>query len=217
MKWQEKETAKLISLYNEKLSYYEIAEELNRSYGSVRLKLQKMGLKTSILTKIKVPCLSCGSDIDTTIFSEKKFCNNSCAAIYNNKLRKTINYCANCKTEISIRNKYCSKDCETTHHRDEYFKRIESGDITLSDKQYKKYLIHKYGDKCMECGWCEINPVTNKIPIQLEHIDGNSENNNLNNLKLLCPNCHSLTPTFGALNKGNGREQRRLKRQNKNI
>ena len=59
------------------------------------------------------------------------------------------------------------------------------------------------------------NPVTNNVPIQLDHIDGNSDNNSLDNLKLLCPNCHSLTPTFGALNKGNGRELRRLKRNEK--
>ena len=43
----------------------------------------------------------------------------------------------------------------------------------------------------------------------MEHIDGNSENNNIENLELLCPNCHSLTPTFGALNKGKGRKNRK--------
>ena len=37
----------------------------------------------------------------------------------------------------------------------------------------------------------------------------------IENLKILCPNCHSLTPTFGALNKGNGRELRRIKRREK--
>jgi hypothetical protein len=47
----------------------------------------------------------------------------------------------------------------------------------------------------------------------LEHKDGNSENHNLNNLELLCPNHHSLTPTYGALNKGNGRTKRREKRK----
>ena len=49
----------------------------------------------------------------------------------------------------------------------------------------------------MDCGWCEKNKKTGNIPIQLEHIDGHSENNSLDNLKLLCPNCHSLTPTYG--------------------
>jgi len=61
----------------------------------------------------------------------------------------------------------------------------------------------------MECGWDKRNPLSNKIPIELEHIDGNSENNMLENLKLLCPNCHSLTPTYKALNTGNGRAFRR--------
>jgi len=61
----------------------------------------------------------------------------------------------------------------------------------------------------MECGWKEKNVVTGNIPIELEHIDGNSENNLLTNLKLLCPNCHSLTPTYKALNVGNGRHKRR--------
>ena len=88
------------------------------------------------------------------------------------------------------------------------FERIESGDVTLYEKQYKKYLIYKYGNKCMECGWCKVHPKTGNVPIQLEHIDGHSENNSLPNLKLLCPNCHSLTPTYGFLNKGNGRKKR---------
>ena len=60
----------------------------------------------------------------------------------------------------------------------------------------------------MECGWGEKNKFSNTVPIELEHIDGNSENNQLDNLKLLCPNCHSLTPTYKGLNKGNGRHIR---------
>ena len=84
--------------------------------------------------------------------------------------------------------------------------RISNG--RASTKTLKRFLIENYGDKCMECGWCEINKVTGKVPIELEHIDGNSENNSLENLKLLCPNCHSLTPTYKALNSGNGRYKR---------
>jgi predicted HNH restriction endonuclease len=83
---------------------------------------------------------------------------------------------------------------------------IESGNS--NGKQIKRYLIEKHGDKCMECGWDKKNPTTGKCPIELEHVDGNSENNSLDNLKLLCPNCHALTPTYKALNKGNGRHTR---------
>ena len=85
-----------------------------------------------------------------------------------------------------------------------------------SAKTIKRYLIDLYGDKCMECGWCEINQVTGKVPIELEHIDGDSENNSLENVKLLCPNCHSLTPTYKALNIGNGRHKR-MERYRKGI
>jgi 5-methylcytosine-specific restriction endonuclease McrA len=61
----------------------------------------------------------------------------------------------------------------------------------------------------MECGWCEINPKSGNVPIDLDHIDGNSTNNNFENVRLLCPNCHSLTPTYKALNYGNGKHNRK--------
>lgn len=57
----------------------------------------------------------------------------------------------------------------------------------------------------MKCSWNEINPYTQKIPIELNHIDGNFENNNINNLELLCPNCHALTSNYKGANKKKGR------------
>lgn len=58
---------------------------------------------------------------------------------------------------------------------------------------------------------------TKPLCLQLEHIDGNSDNNKLNNLQLLCPNCHSQTPTWGAKNIGShsSRNIIRRKRYNK--
>ena len=54
----------------------------------------------------------------------------------------------------------------------------------------------------------EINKYTNKIPLEIEHIDGNYKNNNEENLILLCPNCHSLTSTYKGANLNNGRKSR---------
>lgn len=60
------------------------------------------------------------------------------------------------------------------------------------------------------CGWGKINKFTNKVPLEVDHIDGDFRNNKIENLRLLCPNCHSLTSTFKNLNKGKGRIGRKL-------
>lgn len=53
--------------------------------------------------------------------------------------------------------------------------------------------------KCQKCNntkWLD-----NPIPLELHHIDGNSDNNNLANLQLLCPNCHTFTDNYRGKNK----------------
>ncbi len=72
----------------------------------------------------------------------------------------------------------------------------------------KRYLREKFENKCCICGWSEVNPKTGKVPLVADHIDGNWRNNTETNLRLICPNCDSLSPTYGALNKGNGRAHR---------
>lgn len=48
--------------------------------------------------------------------------------------------------------------------------------------------------KCYKCDNIEWDQ--QPIPLELEHIDGDHFNNNLDNLTLLCPNCHAQTPTY---------------------
>jgi hypothetical protein len=69
----------------------------------------------------------------------------------------------------------------------------------------RAYLIKEAGGVCSLCGWAKVHPVTNKVPLEIDHIDGDSSNNQESNLRVLCPNCHSLTPTFRALNKKSSR------------
>ena len=73
----------------------------------------------------------------------------------------------------------------------------------------KKYIFEKYNYQCSICGWNKINPYTKMIPLEIEHIDGNFENNSEDNLTLLCPNCHSLTSTYKGANFNHGRKARK--------
>lgn len=58
----------------------------------------------------------------------------------------------------------------------------------------KKHLISERGHRCEEC---HISIWRDKIiTLEVDHIDGDRTNNDEENLKLLCPNCHSQTPTW---------------------
>jgi len=58
----------------------------------------------------------------------------------------------------------------------------------------KPNLIKFRGHKCEDCGLSEWKG--GNIPLELHHIDGNRSNNEVNNLQLLCCNCHALTPNY---------------------
>lgn len=106
---------------------------------------------------------------------------------------------------------YCSTQCQNDSQRMEKVKLWLEGKHngmrgkTQTSNWIKWFLIKERGNKCELCGWNEVNPYTNNVPIELEHKDGNFTNNHIDNLCLICPNCHSLTPTYRYLNKGKGR------------
>ena len=57
---------------------------------------------------------------------------------------------------------------------------------------------------CEECGWARMSD-DGRVPVELDHINGIRSDNRLENLRILCPNCHSLKPTHRGKNKNKRR------------
>ncbi len=121
-------------------------------------------------------------------------------------------FCAiNCGTRCkNAKRKYCSTRCQYLHDFNTRVQLFEAGlyPAALNSKWLKKYLIKRDGERCSKCGWAERHVSTGRVPIEIEHIDGDSDNNAPENIILLCPNCHALTPYFRGLNRGRGRAAR---------
>ena len=155
---------------------------------------------------------SCQIPISFETKNKNKFCSHSCAATYVNNLRghyrseeKPCKFCDNLTYRKSG---YCSAKCSKAYRRAIKIQQIEQG-LVSGRTTLRNYLIEKFGYHCFECDldkWREKH-----LPLEIDHIDGNAENNFPVNLRLLCPNCHSITPTWKSKNKGNGRASRGLR------
>ena len=178
-----------------------------------------------------IPCHNCEEPISyegyRSAAGDPKFCSKSCAATVNNKIfpKRIKEHSGHTPSRKSIRNvggyaltclgcglgiirprkqKYCSMECNQKH----IWEMAKSDPNTVwTSKRRKKQLLEELGNQCQKCMNTEWNGLP--IAIEIEHINGISSDNSRENTTLLCPNCHSQTPTYKNKNKGNGRAFRR--------
>lgn len=160
-------------------------------------------------------CLCCDEEL-TFEQRRNKFCSSSCAATYNNigRIRSTS---SKEKTSAGVKKFW---DTVSLDYRIEYKNKLTNNNRSperiektktfwnnkilnsdfneLSIERKKKYLLLE-NNCCRRCGLNEWQG--EKLILELEHVDGNTNNNLKENLTLLCPNCHSLTHTWRGRNK----------------
>lgn len=189
-KW-ENEKSSLEFLVSEGISY----EEIGRRYGCTGANIKKQCRKLGIIVPKRRK------------INEKE--------TFNKGVR--TKKCIVCGKYIT-RGSFCSRECSLAKKEKDKIDRWLNGENFVRGssqvpKFIRKYIIDMHQCKCERCGWGEKNEKTGLVPLQIHHKDGDCTNNNIENLEVLCPNCHSLTDTFGSLNKESKRFHRAKKKK----
>ena len=152
-------------------------------------------------------------------------CNNCSELIQSHKVRKLCDKCKELKKQLKyikyfktpktkcIRcgkecvNKFCSQLCSAEYMKHQTMEKIRLGIYNSTNlSQFKRYLIETRGHACELCKNTEWMGV--KIPLVIDHINGRSSDNRLENLRLVCGNCDMLLPTYKSKNKNSDRKYR---------
>jgi hypothetical protein len=172
-------------------------------------------------------CENCNEDHNGS-YGSGRFCSSECARGFSTKAKRSeINIQVSKKlTGRKTRNYYSAYGLDEKHKKSKIKKeylnltfeekwkiindkrkktwneKIMGADYsTLSFDRLRARIILEQNGKCNKCTLLEW--MGEPLPLELEHIDGNHHNNERTNIEALCPNCHSLTPTWRGRNQRN--------------
>jgi len=150
-------------------------------------------------------CEKCNNDHDGT-YGSGRFCSSHCARSSSTKdKREEINKKVSDKLKGKPTGRTLSDEDITRLQtakgirppRKEYILSLDFN--SLKYEMLRERLLYEQDYKCHDCYIDEWKG--HFISLELEHIDGNRDNNDRSNLKMICPNCHSITPTWRGRNK----------------
>lgn len=178
----------------------------------------KGGRGRKFRTLVDATCSGCPKvfRIPESELKNRKFCSRSCAATSTNTLSlnrpKRPEYsCKNCNDTTHNKN-FCSFKCTGEFKSNLALIKFLQGDskTLLKSPTIYEYLLERQDGKC---AICRMPPIWNNKPLVFihDHIDGNSENNSPDNIRLVCSNCDSQLDTYKSKNIGNGRHARRVR------
>ena len=135
-------------------------------------------------------CIVCGKEFETS--GNRKICYD-----------RHIKICEVCGKEFELKWPYTQKTCSDSKCRAQHTRSVATsrkricelcGKEFIPNSPRQKFCTEAHFHKCEICGLQKWN--NQKIPLELHHINGNNKDNSLNNLQLLCPNCHALTDNY---------------------
>ena len=135
--------------------------------------------------------------------------------------KKVLEYqqCLNCGKDFKPNNigkgeytKCCSQQCAIEHRVQENYEKYKlDNSILYGQSNMSNYKKHFLKEQDYKCAICEMKNIWNdkEITFILDHIDGNADNNERTNLRLVCPNCDSQLDTYKSKNKNSARSKYR--------
>lgn len=137
-----------------------------------------------------------------------RYCSKGCAARdrQRDRPKPVVRRCEACGADTT-NERFCGTACAADTRRRNMDHDIEArSGIGFAPGTLRRYLLRRHS----ACAICEASEWRgHPMPLIMDHIDGNPSNDLLDNLRLICPNCDALLPTYKSRNRGNGRAWRR--------
>lgn len=210
---------KVKELYDKGLSYNEIGAKLNMCKSTVAYYLNRFDneeyiKKASLKEKQNLEYES----IVCETYKQFNSLTKTCVMLNKRPTQTTFEYIRRILEKNNIPIDNTVKERVSKPHQDLTEVDIFSKNSKLSSLSHLKKYILKFNlkeERCEKCGNTHWNGI--KISLEVHHIDGDRGNNEINNLQLLCPNCHSQTDNYCGKKKKKSEDIPRVTTQTKYI